>query len=1430
MSATPAHSERYVDFDEYVEFQLEKTRKSIRSNDLLTATAVAAAIALAGALSFVVLDHWVVPGGFSVGARWCWFLAFVTVLTGWIGWKIGIPTLRTVNRLFAAKELEHADPLLRSNLLNYVDLRDAGRSVHPAVMQTIERQAATRLSKIDVGQAVDHRPLLKASYALLAIVVLFCAYALLSPKKISSGLWRMLPFTASGAVTRTVIQEVTPGDATLLARGQFPVSVVVTGEIPPEVQMLYTTADGRVQDEAVILRPQTEGLPRFVGTFAGESGHGVLQDFSYVIVAGDARSRRFRVSVHHPPSATVHQVSLTFPEYMKLEDSTSLGGHIDGWEGAVATIAAVADKPCRSAVLQFLNDPQSPPTGEEVLVEVKDGTQLTATWKLDFRSDGSYPKHYRIQCRNDAGEVDPAPAVYNIAIKPDRPPEVVLLHPERDLEAPANAVIPLLVQASDPDFELGYINLQAEKGGQSIHRDSLSEGRQQKVTLKHNFELSPLGLQPGDEIQFWIEAFDNKQPRRNRKNTPRLKVRITEPASKEDVEQQLAEDQKERDQRLAEAQQEQNRGDEPRPDVEHDATDDAEREPTDRDSSDADRQPSKPGEKKENDDAQTAEKAGGDAGREKPSTTNERSEGSGQEQGDGGSKSGTNDSPLSDDGEDDAEALRQIFERLKSKQDHESDSPQNDSLQNKQNTSKGSRSGSQQKPEPSPEESDDAQRPNGSENESDADQSKPSSNGGKTSDGGQDPSAKNPNESTDDEKSSPNSSDSKTGEEGTPRGKPSSETSSRKPNSQGKTPGGDTAAPMTDEDGGDREKPAGPKTPGAKDEPQSGRKPTPAQGSDNKASKENAAADEEGDQSRQNPRERDAADQAADDKAEPRDKSGLSKSGQEEKPRKGAKGDGAADKRGADPSRQKEEAGDDSAAAGKDDQSTGGNESAGGDSNSSNDRKSGQNSTKPKSASSSKNSSGGQSSSDASDSGDSDSGGDSESDASGDSSSSAKPAGGKESKPGTSSKKPKSTTSQKSGSEPKSSGAEDNATDPSDQNAGDGSKNKRRGEGTGDESEKPASKPKAGKNDPNAKQTELENGEEPPKGAQPKTTALQKTEGDPNAADEELVCPGAKDGQKSDQPSGGEGGGSKQDRQGNSGSPTEGPGEKTDRPGEQEAAQKKTGTPDPKGKSGEGSKSKAGAKEGGEEQGKKSGGKEGNTSDQQGSGGQGSEASQGEPGSESAEGGSEAGGSESPGGEFSAEGQSGGKGKTPGKKPGKLPGGQKPDGATNPLGGDARENGDVGGGNGEAIEADPEAANLEFNRQAAELVLQRVQDDLNAGKVDQKLLEELGWTPEQLQRFAERLARQLSKPASELTPEDEARRRQFEEMLKSIDLKGGGVQRSGEHAPKREVDQSGARRAPVPVEYRAAWEALTKTLSKKKGTGSKEAAPKSRGP
>ncbi|VAX42549.1 hypothetical protein MNBD_PLANCTO02-1968, partial [hydrothermal vent metagenome] len=146
-------SQQYVDFDEYIDFQLQKTRRSIKLTDMLTAGTGVIVLVLGYLLVFVVLDHWVVEGGFGTLARVFMLSAILFGAIGWVVWKVAMPYLKRINPLFAARTLEVSDPQLKSSLLNFIDLAEGQREIPKHIREAMEKRAATTLAKVDVEEA-----------------------------------------------------------------------------------------------------------------------------------------------------------------------------------------------------------------------------------------------------------------------------------------------------------------------------------------------------------------------------------------------------------------------------------------------------------------------------------------------------------------------------------------------------------------------------------------------------------------------------------------------------------------------------------------------------------------------------------------------------------------------------------------------------------------------------------------------------------------------------------------------------------------------------------------------------------------------------------------------------------------------------------------------------------------------------------------------------------------------------------------------------------------------------------------------------------------------------------------------------------------------------------------------------------------------------
>ncbi len=1395
-TAGSANSARYVDFDEYVDLKLQKTRSSIKTTDLLVALAGVAAMFLGYLLAFVVLDQWVVPGGFGIGLRWTLLLTLLVATVAWLVWKVGRPYLRSVNGLFAAREIEKSEPGLKSNLLNLVDLRAAGRAIDPTVLRALERHAAVQLQQIDVTQAIDHRPLMRTAYVLLAVLVMFCLYALFSPKKISNSIWRaLLPPANLDVSTRTEIISVQPGDTTVMARESVEIIVDLVGVIPERAEVLFTTVDGKYQDEKVSLNPD-DTKTRFRGLLAGEGNQGLLQDLTYVVHANDAVSKTYRITVEQPPSATPDKVLFEFPAYMKLESTEQPGGQIDAWEGTKVTLSARTNMPVKSAVVEFLDEANADkPNGEEVPMTVSgDGRQLEAKWTLALRSDASYSKHYRIQCLSKTGTKDPKPTVYGIAIRPDLPPEVALLEPVRDLEAPANAILPLLIQARDPDFELSRINLHVEKAGQSILNETLSDTKQPRTLLKHDLALEPLGLIAGDVIEFWVEAFDNKQPRANRKNTtPRLKVTIVKPVSPKEAQQQLADNQKQRDQRLADAKQEQNADARPDQQPQDGDTRDAPRDPngpneppkTDRDPMPPDNgDPSKgeatgkdgttgrPGQPKDkgknqgqsaNDTDQhepgAADGKSGDSSKDdpKPGAPKSGSPKPGDPKQDGSNKDGTpgsNQKPLSPDGEHDPEVLKTLIDKLGKPGDDKTprEQPNADSKDDPQ--PKGTSGEKTPKPENSrPDGTGTAPKPDGTNND-------PATNDSTTKDNPQ-PGPK-PAE-TESGKTDPN-------RPGAPKPKDDA-----KPNGDSKT----NSDPKNDPD---NKGPRPETTP--KDDPQSNE----AAGPKNEKGPKGTEAPKN-DATGKTPSSSDQGDI-------PKNGPSPEKGATETKPGPGEKPDPASPKKeGADNKRQ-------------------------GEPNPNSPRE-----QVPDSPDAVK-----------------------------------KPGTGDEKGRAEPEHDPDVKPTPKQGDGLNRDPKDKASTRPADPNNAGATPSPKEDPKADPKSEKRPGQPPA---DPKIEQQPTEPGKTP----MPQKAQKPNQNSDPKTADEPLKGQGKKD-QKSDKPTaGGEQGLTKPDKEGTSGSEQPGEGDPNNRPGKQQKADSKTGQPGSAKEPGPGSNSKEKDEaQGGDGKGVKPTGEPSKDADKPDGAGKssdkgpqqgGNQDSPSKPGEspasdksndkkqgadqqgkqpdnqkdegdkpkskdQNAKGDGKSGQEKSDSGK--QEGQQAADGK-PSGKPGKSAAGGKPgrksDGGGGAQSGPMSDVPNEEGSEQATTVEEGEAANLEYNKQATELVLKRLKDGLERGDVDPELLEQLGWTEAEMKRFADRLGKHLQESKSlDETPESLARRQQFEEMLKSLDLKKQGTKRSGENSPQRDVNQIESRRANVPPQYRKAYEQFTKDLARQKQPGS----------
>ena len=593
-----------VEYDEFIESQLRKTRSHVRGVDI----AAGVMLLVAGSLGFffvvALADHWLVDGGLAFWSRLLLLIVFLSGAGWWIGTQIAPLAFRRINPLYAAYTIERSRPTLKNALVNFLMFRSNPAGVHQKVLQAIEEQAATNLVGVPVESAVDRSRLIKLGYVLVGIFFVCALYALVSPKSPFRTLSRVaMPWADIAPSTQTTIDEISPGDGQAFRGQQVTVQARVQG-LPDDgkVLMYYTTADRQIVDRVVEMNRPPDDYRYAAVLPAGDSA--LQQSLSYRIAAGDAVSRTHTIEVVAAPTIVVRAIEYKYPDYTGLiAQRIEHQGDIKALEGTEVTLDALANQDIGAAHVDFDCDRKL-----DLRMAAQQQT-ARAKFRLALGEDRQSPLHasYQLSFKNTAGQENPQPVRHQIEVTRDLAPEIQFVAPKRDeIDLPLNAVVDLEVVANDPDFALAHVKIVIGRGDEVLTEQTLlKETWRGQFDQKYRFQPNKLGLAAGDVVDYYAVAVDNKSPRPNQTETSRRRVRIVSPKDTPD-EDQLA--QNDRPQRGRER---------PGNDGERQQND----HPRDRQTeSDEDSQPGKPGEPGQGDDAsgEQGEKQSAEPGERRP--------------------------------------------------------------------------------------------------------------------------------------------------------------------------------------------------------------------------------------------------------------------------------------------------------------------------------------------------------------------------------------------------------------------------------------------------------------------------------------------------------------------------------------------------------------------------------------------------------------------------------------------------------------------------------------------------------------------------------------------------------------------------------------------------------------------------------------------
>lgn len=528
-ATTPPNTSAAPGYDQFVDSRIAKTRTAVKSADVATGVVALIAWALVVLLVAAVADHWIVTGGLD---RWERYALWGVGLAGaglYVATRLGPNLWRSVNPLYAARELERETPELKNSLLNLLQLRGAADS--PAIKQALERQAAERLAR--AGDApIDHTPLVRAAKLLLALVALVGVYVVASPKDFFASAGRVLaPWSQIAAPSRVRITAVEPSAVTLAQGARLNVTAMVSGLNADElVELVYTSDDRQAVGRRVPMTASRGGV-QFAGSLPAGSGAasalGLQGSLTYRIEAGDAHTPYYQVEVLTAPTIAPVTVRYEYPPYTGYKTRAVEGvGDLRAIEGTRVTLSVEANLPIDSAQIDIGGD------GRPDVRMTADGKKATGAFVLRHDGDGATStSNYVLRFTSTDGQANNDPPQYQIEVIRDLAPEVSILEPEAEsMDVALNQRVRVAIEARDPDYALKRVRLIGEAAGKRVLEQDLLRG-DGKGGFKAETEIVPqaVGLQPGDVLDYWVEATDNRTPQPNVSVSERRQLRVLAP-------------------------------------------------------------------------------------------------------------------------------------------------------------------------------------------------------------------------------------------------------------------------------------------------------------------------------------------------------------------------------------------------------------------------------------------------------------------------------------------------------------------------------------------------------------------------------------------------------------------------------------------------------------------------------------------------------------------------------------------------------------------------------------------------------------------------------------------------------------------------------------------------------------------------------------
>ncbi|PRY14995.1 uncharacterized protein DUF4175 [Pontibacter ummariensis] len=483
--------------------QLQEFKQKFYLNMLLRGSIFAVGLLLSIYIVYSLLEYLFY---FPVYVRAFLLFSFVAlvvyVFVRWIALPLSAITRlrRVLSDEQAATKVGSHYPEIRDKLLNAIQLRNQDRT-NALIAASIEQRTG-QLLNFRFGDAVSYRenkPLLKY-VALPAFIALLIA--LVYPTIFVQGTERIIHYKRH-YTPQAPFTFVVQNDALQTYRGEdYELLVGVDGKaIPSEIFINY---NGRRQK----LTQNASGL--YTYTFKQPQ-----KPVNFQLEGSDFMSDEYTLALLSRPNLKDFQMLIAYPDYLKrAPEVVQNTGNASVPEGSTVTWNFTATE-TESMNLNF-EEPA------ETLAAKKDGDSFSASKEINKS------QNYSIKLRNKHSD-NKEKINYQITTIPDR-------HPQISLEQfQDTALYTFLVLGGDVSDDYGltrlalYYRVNNDRNPQANYKSqALPLNRQQtNQTYYYEWNTASLGMQPGDQLEYFVQVWDNDGihgPKSARTRTYELKV------------------------------------------------------------------------------------------------------------------------------------------------------------------------------------------------------------------------------------------------------------------------------------------------------------------------------------------------------------------------------------------------------------------------------------------------------------------------------------------------------------------------------------------------------------------------------------------------------------------------------------------------------------------------------------------------------------------------------------------------------------------------------------------------------------------------------------------------------------------------------------------------------------------------------------------